>query len=150
MNISEINCKNSDSFLVAFKRARKKMHEFVSTRIEEYDLTANQVDVLSFIMRNPKYNTAKDIVEYIGVSKGLVSRSVDSLMKRGYIYVEEDDKDKRKMRIFLTKEGSKIVAIIDKYDKEFFALVTQNISKEEMHVHISIMKKVQDNLNNIK
>lgn len=147
--MSDFMCNNSDSFLVTFKKARKKMHNFLEKRIKEYNLTSNQIDVLIFINRNKEYNTAKDIVEYIGVSKGLVSRSIDDLLKRGYITACEDKNDKRKLRLFLTDEGEKIVNIIDKYDREFFGMLTSNITKEEMEVHASIINKIVTNLKNI-
>lgn len=147
--MSDFMCNNSDSFLVTFKKARKKMHNFLEKRIKEYNLTSNQIDVLIFIKRNKEYNTAKDIVEYIGVSKGLVSRSIDDLLKRGYITACEDKNDKRKLRLFLTGEGEKIVNIIEEYDREFFEMLTSNITKEEMEVHASIINKIVTNLKNI-
>lgn len=147
--MSDFMCNNSDSFLVTFKKARKKMHNFLEKRIKEYNLTSNQIDVLIFIKRNKEYNTAKDIVEYIGVSKGLVSRSIDDLLKRGYITACEDKNDKRKLRLFLTDEGEKIVNIIEEYDREFFEMLTSNITKEEMEVHASIINKIVTNLKNI-
>lgn len=147
--MSDFMCNNSDSFLVTFKKARKKMHNFLEKRIKEYNLTSNQIDVLIFIKRNKEYNTAKDIVEYIGVSKGLVSRSIDDLLKRGYITACEDKNDKRKLRLFLTDEGEKIVNIIEGYDREFFEMLTSNITKEEMEVHSSIINKIVTNLKNI-
>lgn len=143
------NCDNSNSFLVAFKRARTKMHVFVSKRIKNYSLTSNQIDVLSFLHENYELNTAKDIVEFIGVSKGLVSRSVDSLIERGYLIYEPDIKDKRKQRLFITDEGQVVVQEIIKYDREFFNMVTKGITAKEMQVHVSIMKKIQENLKNI-
>lgn len=149
MSQPKAKCENSDSFLVAFKKARKKAHIFIGSKIKEYKLTYNQIDVLIFLMHNKDYNTAKDIVEYIGVSKGLVSRSVDGLIKRGFLTASEDEKDKRKLRLILTEDGNDLVKKIDKYDKEFFSKITLGVSKEEMEAHMSIMKKILNNLENI-
>ena len=140
---------NSDSFLVTFKKARKKSHSYLAKRLKEYELTSNQIDVLYFLLRNKNYNTAKDIVEFIGVSKGLVSRSVDELIKKDYLYVKEDETDRRKMRLFLTESGKSIVKKIDKYDHEFLAKITNGISPDEIQTHLRIAKKISENLKNL-
>lgn len=140
---------NSDSFLVTFKKARKKSHSYIASRLKEYELTSNQIDVLYFLLRNKKYNTAKDIVEFIGVSKGLVSRSVDELIKKDYLYVKEDEADRRKMRLFLTESGKAVVKKIDKYDHEFLEKITAGITPEEIKTHLRIAMKISENLKNI-
>ena len=150
MRTTDYYCEDSDSFLVVFKKTRKKLHSYIAKHIKEYELTANQIDVLIFLLRNKNYNTAKDIVEYIGVSKGLVSRSVDGLIKRNFLYVHEDEKDRRKLRLFLTEKGSIIVETIEKHEKEFISKLVENISKEEFDAQIAFSKKILSNLQNIE
>ncbi len=45
-------------------------------------LTHNEFEILVFLQENLEYNTAKDIVEFSGLSKGLISRSIESLLKK--------------------------------------------------------------------
>lgn len=150
LKTTSTNCDSCDSFLVIFKKARKQSHNYIESRIKEYNLTSNQIDVLIFLHRHEKFNTAKDIVEYIGVSKGLVSRSVDDLIKKNYLFVEEDERDRRKLRLFLTDSGKDIVKKIDKYDREFLSIVTEGITQNEMNAHLSIIKKIANNLKSME
>lgn len=46
----------------------------------EHDLTVMEADVISFLQNNPGKDTAVDIVELRGLSKGAVSKAVESLI----------------------------------------------------------------------
>lgn len=50
---------------------------------EELELTQNEIDVLLFLHNNAPLNTASDIARYRAMSKSMISKSVDSLYKRG-------------------------------------------------------------------
>ena len=48
----------------------------------EHDLTVMEADVISFLQNNPGKDTAVDIVELRGLSKGAVSKAVESRIKK--------------------------------------------------------------------
>lgn len=144
------NTHNNDTFIIAYRKARKRRTFFLTERLEKYNLSPNQIDILSFIKNNTAFNTAKDIVEYTGVSKGLISRSVEDLSNRAFITLEEDSSDKRKQRIFLTNLGNKIANLIKKYDKLFFHVITEGIPMEELEIQKKVAEKILANMEKLK
>ena len=48
----------------------------------EHDLTVIEADVISFLQNNPSKDTAADIVELRMLSKGAVSKAVESLIQK--------------------------------------------------------------------
>ena len=47
----------------------------------EHDLTVIEADIISFLQNNPGKDTAADIVELRGLSKGAVSKAVECLIQ---------------------------------------------------------------------
>ena len=62
---------------------------------EELQLTQNEIDVLLFLYNNSPLDTARDIARYRAMSKSMISKSVDSLYRKGYLSYEIDEIDKR-------------------------------------------------------
>ena len=84
----------------------KKLLEKKSMPImQKYDLRKVELDILSFFsIQEREGDTAKDIMLTKRISKAHVSKSVDNLKRRGYISLEEDKKDHRRIHISLTEE----------------------------------------------
>ena len=52
-------------------------------------------DILLFLVNNPEYKTASDIVEYHGIKANLVSVNVDKLVRDGYLQKKNVKSDRR-------------------------------------------------------
>ena len=97
MDLKALN-PNGNAFLVSFTKAKKTYKKFISPTLNDLGLTHNEFEILVFLQENLEYNTAKDIVEFSGLSKGLISRSIESLLKKEMLSIKKDDKDKRIFR----------------------------------------------------
>lgn len=51
----------------------------------EHDLTVIEADIISFLQNNPGKDTAADIVELRMLSKGAVSKAVESLIQKSLL-----------------------------------------------------------------
>ena len=81
MDLKALN-PNGNAFLVSFTKAKKTYKKFISPTLNDLGLTHNEFEILVFLQENLEYNTAKDIVEFSGLSKGLISRSYRKLIKK--------------------------------------------------------------------
>ena len=116
--------------------------------MQKYDLRKVELDILSFFsMQEREGDTAKDIMLTKRISKAHVSKSVDNLKRRGYISLEEDKKDHRRLHISLTEEGHQVLKEFTKVRKQCKEILFQNITKEEMNQMIHVMEKMQRNVN---
>ena len=127
----------------------KKLLEKKSMPImQKYDLRKVELDILSFFsIQEREGDTAKDIMLTKRISKAHVSKSVDNLKRRGYISLEEDKKDHRRIHISLTEDGNQVLQEFTEVRKRCKEILFQNITKEEMYLMIQVMEKMQRNVN---
>ena len=85
---------NVEEMLKACMYIRKVyVNEFYSYFKEE-NYSPNEIDILLFLHNNPNINTSMQLCVCLNVSKTLVSRSIDSLIKKKLLISKKDEKDK--------------------------------------------------------
>jgi DNA-binding MarR family transcriptional regulator len=73
--------------------------------LEELDLSMTQMKTLHALDGSAAECTVKETAEATGFSLPNASRTVDSLLKRGYLERREDELDRRQKRLRLTEAG---------------------------------------------
>lgn len=126
----------------------KKLLEKKSLPImEKYDLRKVELDILSFFaIHERRGDTAKDISLTKHISKAHISKSLDNLKQRGYIYLEEDTKDHRRIHISLTEEGTRVLEEFMKIRHECKEILFQNVTQEEKGILVQVLDKMQRNV----
>lgn len=117
-------------------------HEAVS----DYHFTRNEVICLLFLQNNKPLDSAKDIVQYRKISKGLVAKSVESLINSGYLTVIKDTFDSRILHLQPTKECEPILIKLAKARDEFHNCLTAGISEEDQLMLDKISQRMVTNL----
>ena len=78
--------------------------------VEELDLTLTQLKALHVLDIAAEETSVKELAEGLGLSLPAASRTVDGLLRRGYLERREDDRDRRVKRVRLTPAGRDAVA----------------------------------------
>ena len=73
---------NTTEILVSASMFGKLYSKMIMEVADKYSMNKVEVDILLFLNNNPKYDTAKDIVELRGIAKSYVSKSVDKLVAK--------------------------------------------------------------------
>ena len=112
-----------------FLRVSNQMRDYYAKKIkdsfQEFNFSPNEISIL------------------IGVSKTLISRSVDSLEKKGLICTCIDEKDSRIHHLQLTGECKPILKIIDEEIGKINKTLFNDVSVEEMKSLKQTMSKLQ-------
>lgn len=138
---------NKNSLFLIFNWKLKKVYEKVFYQLtEELQLTQNEIDVLLYLYHNAPFNTASDIARYRAMSKSMISKSVDSLYRRGYLSYETDEIDKRCTHLKIKPLANPIVEKLLEAQKEFFAILTCNISGKEYEAMETVLNKMYQNI----
>jgi len=87
---------------------RNSGHDFY-VLVEELDLTLTQLKALHILDLGTDEASVKELGEALGLSLPAASRTVDGLLRRGYLERREDDHDRRIKRLSLTDEGRRAV-----------------------------------------
>jgi MarR family transcriptional regulator for hemolysin len=91
--------------LVQAQRMKKWYEEALHAVAVQYGLTMNELSVLLFLANNPALNTARDIVQLRALAKSHVCMSVDRWRGAAFLRSRPMKKDKRRVRLFVTKAG---------------------------------------------
>ena len=138
---------NKNSIFLVFNWKLKKVYEKMFYQLtEELQLTQNEIDVLLFLYNNSPLDTARDIARYRAMSKSMISKSVDSLYRKGYLSYEIDEIDKRCIHLKIKPVAIPIVEKLHEAQKEFFYILTYNITKEEYKAMETVLNKMYANI----
>ena len=109
-------------------------------------LSQTEMDVLLFLYNNPQYDKAADVSELRFLAKSYVSKAVDLLQKRGYLQVQNDEKDRRVMRLKLTPAADPLIAAGNETRERFLKILFEGVSQEELQTMQKIHQKMMENL----
>lgn len=138
---------NKNSLFLIFNWKLKKVYEKMFYQLtEELELTQNEIDVLLFLHNNTPLNTASDIAKYRAMSKSMISKSVDALYRKGFLSYETDEIDKRCTHLKIEPIAIPIVEKLLKVQKEFFTILTCNITEEEYKAMETVLNKMYQNI----
>ncbi|MBP3871820.1 MAG: hypothetical protein J6E46_12695 [Faecalicoccus sp.] len=132
-------------------RLRKSLEKRSESICKKYDLKFIELEILSILMDGNCGDTASQIGHNKHISKAHLSKSLDRLHQKGYIYFDKDTLDHRFTHIVLSdqavsaaKEMNEIKANLEKkllngfseseklLTKKLFQNLTDNMTKIEM------------------
>lgn len=133
-------------FLIIGNKLQKRYKNKLSAAIKETNISLIEAEILLFLQNNPTLNTATDIVEYRGFLKSAVSKSVESLIQKGYLKRVPEQSDRRKIHLVITEQTEQIIIKLVKIQRESIALLLKGISKEELEIYMKVIKQFSNNL----
>ena len=130
-----------------FLRVSNQMRDYYAKKIkdsfQEFNFSPNEISILIVLKNNSTITTSTELKVVLGVSKTLISRSVDSLEKKGLICTCIDEKDSRIHHLQLTGECKPILKIIDEEIGKINKTLFNDVSVEEMKSLKQTMSKLQ-------
>ena len=136
-----------EDFFENYFKIEKAYRKYFQDEMEKYHLTPNELLVLLFLARdNGGCNTARDIAQYEGVSKGLVARSVESLVEKQFLVVERDAADKRICHLYLTQQCSALTEQMTEKKAAFFRRLAEGIPEEAIATTEQTLRRFMENI----
>ena len=116
---------------------------------KEVNLPQTAVDILMFLSNNPKYKSARDIVEVRKLKANLVSINVDRLVKEGYLERKCVAGDRRKIELHVTDNAKRIVDVGHVVQQQFVLDLFSGLTQMEMEAMQESFSKIDRNLDRI-
>ena len=88
----------------------------------------------------------KELSEVMGCSHQNAKQLILKLEKAGFLRVEQDEKDKRKQRIYKTEKAEVFDAKYDEPSAKFMEFLYQGVSREKLAVTIQTIAQMDENL----
>jgi len=76
--------------------------------VDELDLSITQIKTLHLLENHSEEVSVKELAKLLGLSLPAASRTVDGLLRRGYVERREDDHDRRMKRIRMSAAGGEL------------------------------------------
>lgn len=111
----------------------------------EHDLTVIEADIISFLQNNPGKDTAADIVELRGLSKGAVSKAVECLIQKTLLERVPDLEDRRKIHLKIMPEAGPVTESINEVKEEFVGTILEGFTKEELEMQSQFLDRLFEN-----
>lgn len=136
----------TSEFLTLMNQFKKIYDDRMNRVAAEYDMSKIEVDVLLFLFNNPQFHTAKEIVEFRHIAKSYVSKAIDLLVKRGYLTVEEDKKDRRVSQLSIKKNASDVICQAKAVQESIMQVLFKGITQEERRAFEGMVQKMAENM----
>ena len=137
-----------ESLAQVMMRVRRSVRLALRQAGAQEGLSQNEIEVL-LLLYVGRWDTARDISRARGLPRSLVSKSVDQLLKRGYIETRQDPQDRRVARLWLLPPAQAAVERLNQAKGVFFSRLCQGITPEEAAAFRSLVDKMMQNLDGL-
>jgi DNA-binding MarR family transcriptional regulator len=134
--------------VIRFSETIKKHGDILT---QQYGITTQQWLILLLLAKDPniiylqenpqdKPMLAKELAEAMNVSRANITNLLNVLMRKKLIKQVADKVDKRRKRLILSKEGEKVVGLLEEPRKKRNNRLFGNFSREEKDSFIAFIK----------
>lgn len=110
------------------------------------NITLKQQFLMIALQMFPQPPTLKQMGDLIGCSYQNVKRMADQLKQKGYILIEQDQQDHRKLLLYSTGKFEQEAEMSRDKTVEFMQLLYQGISKDNLDITLKTLKRMDQNI----
>lgn len=136
--------KIAQEILLSGARAKKFYAKLGEALMEQKDINLNEAELLLYFADHE--NSESGAAKQRAVSKSLVSKGVDSLVKKGLAIIQQDKADRRCNKVVLQARGKALAEEIRELRKQFAAAVMKGITREQMAIVRDIIEMISRNI----
>jgi len=146
LDVNDFKIENMLGFSI--NRASIILRKRLTTMLKDagYDITPEEFALLSRLWEEDGISQST-LIEKTLKDKTRVTRLLNGLTKKSYVYKKTKEDDKRNQIVYLTDEGLSIKFAIIPIVQELMMLTTEGISTDELKITKSVLSKIFSNLN---
>ena len=95
---------------------------------------------------DPTINTANQIVKVLGTTKGLASRNIENLRAKELLVTNQDEKDRRVVRLTLCSKAKEICEEIRRKNMSLFRKAMEGIELKDAIFALEVLQKMVKNI----
>lgn len=116
---------------------------------EKYQLSFLEIKILDFLNDNPDFNIAQEIANFRLLSKSKISEAITSLEAKKLLNRQKDNKDHRKIHIYLSNTSKKIIQDIIEVKQQFISQLFKDFKAEEIADYQQYISRIINNSKDI-
>jgi len=131
-----------------FQTLPQDMKKFAPDRTtigNKFGITNVQLMTLHFVKHSDNCKTS-DIADFLSVSPPDATRIVETLVKKGFVERINDEKDRRIIRLRVTRNGKKVIEILKQELALSFSKILEKINEQDAKALLRGMKALSNAL----
>ncbi|WP_051505368.1 MarR family winged helix-turn-helix transcriptional regulator [Sulfurospirillum arcachonense] len=129
-------------------RTAREIHQHLSFKFKNYDVTPEQWVVLKELFEEDKISQ-KELSLRVDKDPNTIKAIVDKLEKKGYVNRQKNPSDQRAFLLTLTRSAFELIKQLDPLDENMIANISENFTEEDLKIFRTMLSKVNRNLKNI-
>ena len=109
-------------------------------------ITRTELDILLFLVNNPDYDTAADIIEIRRLTKSHVSTSIKALEQAGFLEKHYHSGNRKTIHLSVCSLADGLIADGHKAQEHFFNMICDGLSTEEIEWMQKCFSHIQKNI----
>lgn len=132
---------------IHMKAILRSARQIVNSELASLNLTGAEGDIIFHLLSASDGLSQEKLAERLDIDKAAISRTVNSLDSKGYIYRERQADDSRIYRVMLTDTVKDISQRIENTYRTVYEIALRGINEPESESFYRLLKKVYENLN---
>ena len=113
---------------------------------KETGMPHTALEILLFLANNPDFATARDVCEFRGLKRAIVSTHVERMVSEELLERRSYPGDRRKELLVCTEKAQPVIEAGRKVQKQFADLILEGLSEEELVVMERCFKTMNRNI----
>ena len=132
--------------LMAMRSVARRFDRMLGEIGADYGLTQIEVSILAFLRNNPGRDTASDVIELRGFSKGAVSQGAERLVRRGLLARSADGRDRRRVHLRPTEAAEPVCRALARSRERYLDACFAGFSDAELEQYCALTDRVVANV----
>lgn len=128
-------------------KTNRKMLRFLNSKLQKYDITPEQWNVLLSLSKEEKVNQ-KQLSKKVDKDQATLVRILDILEKKELVERKSSKEDRRVFFIDVTDRGRELVNKLIPFISDIFEQMLNDISIEEIDTYRKVLMKINENIFN--
>lgn len=133
-------------FWLKMKSLLSLARQAVNTRLSKLELTSAAGDIIFQLIGEDTGLLQEELRERLNIGKAAISRTVDSLILKGYVQKLKHPVDARACLVSLTEKGMGISTQVSDAYNSVFRIIQQTIPEEDFLSISQLLDRIQSNL----
>ena len=139
-----------NAFTTLISSVSRNLSQIKTTEMKSFGLKGTHVSCLYYLHRADNCLKLKELCEIAGEDKAAISRSIEFLKRKEYIYADCSQKQKYHAKYGLTQTGNEIANIISERIDKLIEEVSDGINNTDRENFYKTLRKISENLEKTK
>ena len=123
----------------------RSARQIINENLRPLGLSSAEGNIVLHLFTQGQEMGQDQLVAQLDVSKAAVSRTLNSLEKKGFITRQRDPEDNRAHRIQMTEKALGIGPAVEHIYNHIFTLAVQGISQDELDYFMNLFNRISEN-----